>query len=239
MVREKVSRKGSEREVIYSSERWKVLAEKRTLAKKVMECLLRKNIQGAVYGSVARGDVSSNSDVDVVITYPVPSYMLEILLDECGFKIYEKVIVMATPSHVPKAYYYLSPDELLQVNFPLARLREREIEFYSFGGSLNFEGLLLNKRVPGVNKRLELILPTERGHIQKSIIGIEEEVSRLLGISIDTIRERIRVLTKRDEKGRTGVYLNISVPPEQSVEEKIIEVSQRDHNVKKILKERG
>ncbi|MBO3804229.1 MAG: nucleotidyltransferase, partial [Candidatus Brockarchaeota archaeon] len=40
----------------------------------------------------------------------------------------------------------------------------------------------------------------------------------LLGVSVDLIRERERVLLRRDALGRTGVYLKKRVPPDESVE---------------------
>lgn len=239
MVREKISKIGLEKEEIYTQQHWELLAQKRKSALEVMSCLDKRKIYSIVHGSIARGDVSRNSDIDVVVTYPHPSYILEVMLEDCGLRIYEKRVVMATPSHVPKAYFSLSYDGLIQMSFPLARLRKREMEFYAFSGYLDIDGILTNKRVAGVNKRLELILPTDKGHIAKSIIGIEEEVSKILGISLDTVMERVRVLKRRDEKGRTGVYLNVLVPPQSSVEEAIMKLSHKDHNIKKILEERG
>ena len=238
MPREKVSSKGQEYEIIYNEDTWNLLKEKREEAKKLMKCL-KGVADPIVHGSIARGDVHISSDIDVVVLYPVPSYSIEIRLENCGYKIYSKKIVMATPNHVPKAYITLHPEELLQVSFPLAKLRQREVEFYYFGGCLSLAELENSKRVPGVNKRLELIMPTPRGHIAKSIIGIEDWVAKLLNISVETVLERVRVLTRRDNVGRTGVYLELEVPPDKSIEEALIEESHKDPSIRKILDERG
>ena len=42
--------------------------------------------------------------------------------------------------------------------------------------------------MPGVDKRLILIRPTEDGHIEEDITGRESQVSKLLNISIDIVR---------------------------------------------------
>ena len=43
----------------------------------------------------------------------------------------------------------------------------------------------------GVDKRLMLIEPTEKGHVESSIIGKEEYVAKLLGISAETVLDRV------------------------------------------------
>lgn len=239
MPREKISRKGTEYEVIYDEDHWKMLSEKRELAKKIMKCLTKRGLDIIVHGSVARGDVNPKSDIDIVMTHQVPSYSVELSLEGCGFRIFNRKIVMATPNHIPKAYLILDPEELVMVSFPLARLREREVEFYCFGGCLSLPGVEAGKRVPGVNKKLELIFPTDRGHVAKSILGLEEWAAKVLNISVDTVYERVRVLTRRNDIGRTGVYLELNVPQDSSVEEALTEASYRDPNIRKILEERG
>jgi len=238
LAREKVSGIGVEREVIYSPEHWAVLRAKRERALRLAECLYSSGLDPIVHGSVARGDVTPKSDVDVVVPYPVPSYKVEIALESCGYTIYERRVVMATPSSTPKAYYILDPQELVQVSFPIVRLQQRELEFYQFGGSLSLSLLREGKRVPGVNKRLELVVPTERGHALRSVIGREAEVAKLLGISLETVMERVRVLTRRDEVGRTGVYVDLKPPPDESVEEALLKLSRTNPAVRKAIEER-
>ena len=235
MVREKVAGRGEEGEVIYSVERWRVLREKRASASHLMKALSAMGLYSVVHGSVARGDVSPGSDVDVFIPQSIPSYKLELSLERAGLKIYAKRIVQATPSHTPKVYYILDPEEKIVVSFPLARLGVREMEFYYFGGALDLEGLLRDRRVPGVDKRLILILPTPRGHREESIIGREAEVARILGIGIDTVMERVRVLSRRDEVGRTGVFLSVELSPDESVEEAVSRIASRNPAFRRAL----
>lgn len=238
MTGRKVSGVGTEREVVYDENRWRLLADKRATAMKIMECLRRHGLRAIVHGSVARGDVTPRSDVDVVVTYSVPSFVVELALSGCGFVIYERRVVMATPAHTPKVYLLLDPQGLAEVSFPLARLKPRELEFYAFGGCLDGRGLAEGKRVMGVNKSLELIVPTERGHVAWSILGREEEVARLLGISIETVLERVRVLTRRDEVGRTGVYLCRILGPDESPETVLEELAERNPSIRRALSER-
>ena len=81
------------------------------------------------------------------------------------------------------------------------------------------EDLRRGIRRPGCTKRLTLIQPTDDGHIESTIVGRESEVARLLSVSSDIVRERIRVLTRRDTIGRTGVFLKLAVPEGASFEE--------------------
>ncbi|MEM1523506.1 MAG: hypothetical protein QXU69_10775, partial [Thermofilaceae archaeon] len=78
-----------------------------------------------------------------------------------------------------------------------------------------------------VNKRLLAIIPTGAGHIEFSVIGREAEVADLLGVSIDTVMDRVRALTRRDEVGRTGLYLRIEIPEWESPESVIARVAKR------------
>ncbi len=108
-----------------------------------MEMVLRLGMREVyVYGSVARGDVREDSDVDVVVFDP-DVLKLDLL------EVDHKLIVQATPRSTPKAYLSLDPEETQVITFPLAKLARDEVEFFSFGGKLDYEGLLKNVRVPG------------------------------------------------------------------------------------------
>ena len=210
---------GEERE--YTPRHWMVLDEKRRKAKRLVEALQPLRAPVVVHGSIARGDVREDSDIDVVILEPVPPSMVELLLEKAGYRVYYREIVQATPGCVPKVYYYLDEREEKVVSHPLARLRPREREFYKWGGELDYKGLARNVRVPGVSKELRLIIPTPRGHVEVEVEGNEHLVARIVGVSIETVLERVRVLTRRREHGRTGVFLKVEVPPGMSVEETV------------------
>ena len=63
-----------ERAVVYDSEHWELLETLRTRAASVMERLQSIGLDPYVYGSVARGDVTKNSDIDIIIPEPLSSY---------------------------------------------------------------------------------------------------------------------------------------------------------------------
>ena len=215
-------------EVYYEPWRWRLLEEKRSLAIKIMEVLQALYGSLVTHGSIARGDVSVDSDVDVVILDPPNPSLVELALEKGGFKVRWKELVQATPTYTPKVYLYLDYKGLLVVSYPLARLRPREREFYRWGGECTLDDLREGVRTPGVDKRLKLIEPTDRGHRESPVIGREGYVARLLGISVETVIERVRVLTRRREHGRTGVFLKVELNPEDSVEEAVARVAREN-----------
>ncbi|AAK40446.1 Conserved hypothetical protein [Saccharolobus solfataricus P2] len=167
-------------------------------------------MEGYVYGSVARGDVNEKSDVDIIVFNPN-----QIVLDTLN--VNHKYLIQATPNSVPKAYLSLDEEETIVISFPLGRLRRNEIEFYSFGGLVDLKGLSKNERVPGVNKKLMLIIPTENGHMEIPLEGNEDYASKLLKISLETIMERKRLLARRMERGHTGVFLRYDLGGNESI----------------------
>ncbi len=203
----RICKEGSVENIMYDSHRFMLLKKLRETALKLMSPLSENGIKSYVYGSLARGDVRPDSDVDVVILQPVNPAVIESLYLMRGLEIIKKVIVQATPSYTPKLYLWFDVEGRNVVNFPLARLRSRELEFYRFGGILDDSGVEGGKRVPGVDKRLMLIIPTEEGHRGECILGREGYVSKILGVSESLVRERISVLTRRESHGRTGVFL--------------------------------
>ena len=239
MVREKIERVGEYRVVVYDDARWRLLASLRKEAMKIMEALTRAGLPCIVHGSIARGDVKPTSDIDVFVPVPVPSYRVEFALEASGYKVQQKLIVQATPSSTPKAYLVLDVEEKRVVSFPLAKLAKREYEFYYFGGALDLRGLVEGKRVPGVDKRLMLIEPIREGHRESPVVGREAEVARIVGVSVDTVLERVRVLTRRDEVGRTGVFVKMVLGPEENVEDIARRISRGNPHFRRILVERG
>ncbi len=204
-------------EVVYTPEHWSLLKEIREKAISIMEKLAKHSIQALIYGSITRGDVSETSDIDLFIPYEISSFKIETALQQEGLQIYAKKIVQATPKHLVKAHIY--PSEETCITFPLTSIREREFDFIQFGGSLELKQLLEEKRVPGVDKRLILITPLEEGHRESQVIGYESVVAKKIGVSVDLVKERVRVLTTRDKVGRTGVYLDVELSPEENIDE--------------------
>lgn len=235
-MREKISRRGFEREVVYDEKTLEILRRKRAEAEKILGLLAGCGVRACIHGSLARGDVSEESDVDIVVDHTTPPSLLTACIEK-GYRIYRGEIVMATPSRTPVLYLYLDPGEKLVVSKYLGRPSRSEQEFHIFSGALDLEGLRSGRRVPGVSKRLTLILPTERGYVERSIVhGGEAEVARLLGISQETVAERIRVLTRRDEHGRTGVFLKIPIEGGEPVEKAVEELCRRSPAARRRLR---
>jgi predicted nucleotidyltransferase len=235
LVREKVQKTPEFREVIYDEAHWRLLQRLRREALIIIEALAVTGLNPVVHGSVARGDVWEGSDIDVFIPYPIPSYKLEYVLELSGLQVRKKYIVMATPVNTPKAYVVLDDEERRTVSFPLANLKPREHEFYRFGGLLDRDGLISERRAPGVNKKLVLIEPVENGHLESPVIGFESVVAEKLGVSVETVLERVRVLSRRDSVGRTGVFLKHVLQPDETFEDAIQELARRNSIVRRAL----
>ncbi len=213
--------------VVYTDENWKLLNSLRRKALEVMEHI--SDFHPILYGSLARGDVHKGSDIDFFIEHIPETYLLEISLDSLG--IAERSIIQATPWHLIKGQITLSSGET--ITFPLTQSKVKEIEFYYFGGAIELHELKDGKRVPGIDKRLILIKPSEDGHVEEDITGREAQVSKILNVSIDIVRERTQVLNRRDKVGRTGVYLNRVLMRDESFEQLLKEICDKDSNVRR------
>ena len=220
------------REVSYEESQWNTL---RRLRKRTLEVMSQIETTGAkpyVHGSVARGDVTSSSDIDIIIPQVVSSYRVELAL---GTPLHRE-LVQATPSMVLKGHIHLEGDVV--VSFPMFKLMSREEEFYKWGGRLDSAALESETRVPGVDKRLILIEPTPDGHIESGVIGQEYSVVKKLDVSIDIARERVRVLTRRDTVGRTGVYQTHPLKDSESFEEVTKRLQDSDPALRRTLERR-
>jgi len=192
----------------------------------------RLPVPSYVYGSVARGDVHPGSDIDIILFEPVQSYLLELNLDYLS-----REIVQATPNALVKAHIHVS--DLLTVTFPLVGMGDMEQDFYRFSGCAGADRIAGLERVPGVSKRLVLVEPTEKGHVERSLLDDPHGCTRLLGVSPDIIQERVRVLTRRDRVGRTGVFLRADVREEESFEGRLKAIADSNNVVRRMLKRRG
>jgi len=230
----KPTRRAERIRVVYNEKRWRLLQELRRKAEKIMDVLESFNLRCIVHGSIARGDVTEKSDIDIFIPSLPSSFMVETALEQNGIPINRRIIVQATPSYAIKAYIEI--EENVSVSFPLVKLRPLEREFYKFGGEISLEELKRNIRVPGVDKRLMLIEPTADGHIESSIIGREEYAARLLGVSVDIVWDRVKALTRRDEIGRTGVFLERELSPEESFELVLKRLADKNPAVRRRMK---
>jgi len=222
------------REVTYDEQHWKLLKELRSKASEVMECLQKHNIASIVHGSIARGDVSTKSDIDVFVQNPPSSFLIENALDHDGLPINHRLVVQATPSYAMKAYVEI--DEQRCVSFPLMKLRSVERDFYKFGGEADLAILKRNQRVKGVDKRLMLIEPTTTGHMESSIVGREQMVASLLDVSVETVLDRVHALLRRDKVGRTGVFIERELSASETFEMVLKQLTDQNPAVRRRLK---
>jgi uncharacterized protein len=220
--------------VIYSSQRWQQLAKLREKAIPIMAGLETFHLQSVVHGSVARGDVNEGSDVDVFIPEVQNSFLVETALEKAKISVNSRVIVQATPTYAMKAHIEI--DECTTVTFPLMDMRRVEREFYHFGGEINLNQLRVNMRMAGVDKRLMLIEPTDKGHIESSIVGREESAAEVLGVSAETVSDRVRALLKRDAVGRTGVFVKKELASDETFELTLKKLSEANAAVRRRLK---
>jgi len=204
------------KEVTYTGARWTMLRELRLEAVKVMDALERFHLTSITHGSIARGDVKKDSDIDVFIPEVQNSFLVETALEKAILPINARLIVQATPTYAMKAHIEVS--QRITVTFPLMQMRRVEREFYSFAGKVSFRQLKADVRVAGVDKRLMLIEPTKTGHVESSIIGKEQFAAKILGVSAETVLDRVHALLKRDAVGRTGVFIKRQLGPDETFE---------------------
>ncbi|MFX1482882.1 MAG: nucleotidyltransferase domain-containing protein [Promethearchaeota archaeon] len=220
------------REIQYDSAHWNRLSSLRNRALGIVQSIRSVAVNPFVYGSVARGDISKSSDIDLIVPRKVSSYRLEIALGQ----FLKRELVQATPSMVLKGHIHLSDHAV--VTFPLFKMMPREEEFYRWGGIVDEVGLKNDLRVPGVDKRLILIEPTKQGHREQGVIGNEPEIARKLNVSVGIARERVRVLSRRDSVGRTGVYLTRMLDEDESFEEVAKQLQDSDPALRRTIERR-
>lgn len=221
-------------EVVYSKSHWRLLDELRSQAMRIMKSLEKSHIFSVVHGSVARGDVTPKSDIDVFIPQVLSSFIIETALARAGIPINRRVLVQATPTYSLKGCIEI--DEQKTVSFPLSRMRNTEREFYMFGGEATLGMLREGIRTLGVDKRLMLIEPTSVGHVEGTIIGREEQVAKTLGISVETVLGRVRVLTRRDKIGRTGLFIERELLPDETFESVLKKLADKKPEVRRRLR---
>ncbi len=221
-------------EITYDEKRWKLLEALRTEAVRIMEALSRSLLNSVVHGSIARGDVTEKSDIDVFLPAPPSSFLIETALERAGIPVNRRIIVQATPLYAIKGHIEI--DKQRSVSFPLAKLRPVERGFYKFGGEASLSVLEKDVRVPGVDKRLMLIEPTSKGHVETAVVGSEEAAAHLLGVSLKTVFDRVRALVHRDEVGRTGVFLEKELLADETFEGALKKLADQNPAVRRRLK---
>jgi len=230
----KPTKHADSKEVTYTSARWQLLKELRSKAVEVMAALEAFHLSSIVHGSIARGDVKKGSDVDVFIAEPQNSFLVETALEKAAIPVNSRLIVQATPNCAMKAH--VEVNEQITVSFPLMQMHRVEREFYRFGGETNLDQLKAGVRVVGVDKRLMLIEPTVKGHVESCIVGREEFAAKILGVSAETVLDRVHALLKRDRVGRTGVFIKKELAPDETFELALKKLSDLNPAVRRRMK---
>jgi predicted nucleotidyltransferase len=221
-------------EVVYDKKRWELLKQLRSKTIQIMEMLDSCHLRSIVHGSITRGDVSETSDIDLFMPDPPSSFVIETALERSGFQVYQRTIMQATPLYALKGYIELDPQTSL--SFPLVKLRPVEKDFYRFGGEASLSTLKEEERVPGVDKRLMLIEPTTEGHVENAVVGREEDVANLLGVSLNTVLDRVRALLRRDDVGRTGVFIQRELARDETFEQAMKKLADQNPAVRRRIK---
>lgn len=221
-------------EVAYNKKHWNLLEILRAEAKTIMEALEERHIYSVVHGSIARGDVTQKSDIDVFVLQVLSSFIIETALEKAGFHIASRILVQATPTYSVKGYVEIG--EKRTVSFPLSNMKKTEREFYTFSGEADLGMLRNNLRVLGVDKRLMLIEPTSYGHVESHVVGREEQVASLLKVSVDTVLDRSRALIRRDKVGRTGRFIEKELLPNETFESALKKLTDEKPEVRRRLR---
>lgn len=221
-------------EVVYDKKHWSRLKELQSKAVQIMNILNQSHLHSIAHGSIARGDISDKSDIDVFLPDPPSSFIIENALQNTGVSVNRRIVVQATPLYAIKGYIEI--DKQRCISFPLVKLRPVEKDFYRFGGETSLSMLKKEMRVSGVDKRLMLIEPTPEGHVESTIVGREEAVAGLLGISVRTVRDRVRALLRRDKIGRTGVFIERELLPNETFEMVLKKLVDQNPAVRRRLK---
>jgi predicted nucleotidyltransferase len=233
----KPEKRADYREATYIKTRWTLLREYREKATEIVTALESFHLQAVAHGSIARGDVNTKSDIDIFIPEPQSSFLVETALDKAKIRVNARLVVQATPTYTMKAHIEI--DDKTSISFPLMHMRKVEREFYKFGGEITHTQLRTGVRVAGVDKRLMLIEPTAKGHVESSVIGREEHVAKILGISADTVLDRVHALLNRDEVGRTGVFIKKELAADETFEMALKKLAEGNPAVRRRVKKDG
>ncbi len=227
MVREKIAHEYLENEQEYDKNHWELFRNLRSIAVPILEVL--KAFSPLLHGSIARGDITQNSDIDIIIPHQIQEFQITMAMNSINYEPTERWVVQATPLSAIKGVLVFSP--IISITFPLIPFYPREYEFYYFGGALTHGDLIQNKekRTPGINKRLLFINPTDKGHKEYRVTESNAHIiAKILNIKVETIYERIRVLERRDKIGRTGIFKKRLLKPSESFGQVLKEIASTD-----------
>ncbi|MBE0520219.1 DNA polymerase subunit beta, partial [Candidatus Bathyarchaeota archaeon] len=71
---------------------------------------------------------------------------------------------------------------------------------------------------------------------ESTVVGCEEHVAKLLGISVETVLDRVHALLRRDEVGRTGVFIEKELSADETFEMALKRFADQNPAVRRRLK---
>ena len=83
-----------------------------------------------------------------------------------------------------------------------------------------------------------LIEPEEEGYWFSSVNTNKKRTIQVLSLSQRMIDERIRVLSRRDKIGRTGLFLDHSLAPNENFEQALKGLADRNVIVRRMMRRR-
>jgi len=158
--------------VTYSENHLKLLHHKRERSKTLLEMFAKEGLNPFIYGSIARGDIHNDSDIDMVLIQTIAPYQIEIILDKNGFNNYFREIIMATPADTLKLYIYLNELEAakqLSVSINLINERKRVLlrrEKFGKTGVFLKRSIEMNETTEDVLKKLA----NEKSIVRKKLL---------------------------------------------------------------------
>jgi hypothetical protein len=81
-----------------------------------------------------------------------------------------------------------------------------------------------------------LIEPTEKGHVESSVVGREEVTAKIIGVASETVLDRVHALLKRDAVGRTGVFVKRELTQDETFELALKKLSELNPAVRRRMK---
>ena len=115
-------------------------------------------------------------------------------------------------------------------------MRRVEREFYRFGGEANLSQLKADMRVPGVDKRLMLIEPTEKGMWKAASSARKKPRLKFWAFPRKQFWTEFTRLLKRDTVGRTGVFIKREVAPDETFELALKKLAELNPAVRRRMK---
>ena len=151
----------------------------------------------------------------------------------------KRKIVQGTPNQTPKMEYQLGVNTNIHLSVPFVQLSNRENDFISFAGKLSLTKFQNGEYANCVNKKLLLVEPMDNKGYNYHYTSIRDlpynDIAKKINVGVDIILERIRVLSRRDDIGRTGLYIDYELNPSEEPEKVLKELASQRQELRRLL----